>query len=161
MQAGRPWKRSDPVHFPEVEHGPFGGSGSGRGPGVACGGAANGFGCWCECSTARVRLLRCIYMSSITFLCRLNAHLSSIVSSKPFQMPVDVVPCTTALAGSRLSSFGFSGTIAHGAFVQSLVSSQRSVSSMPVSLYRSRHNLPRVKNVERLYMARGVGRNPL
>jgi hypothetical protein len=54
----------------------------------------------------------------------LNAHLSSIVSSKPFQMPVDVVPCTTASSGSRLSSFGFSGTIAHGAFsAQSLVSS--------------------------------------
>ena len=98
----------------------------------------------------------------ILFSRRLNAHLSSIVSSKPFQMPVDVVSRTTSSRGSRLSSFGFSGTIAHGAFsVQNLVSSHRSVSSMPVSLYRSRHNLPRVKNVERLYMARGVGRNPL
>ena len=52
----------------------------------------------------------------ILFSRRLNAHLSSIVSSKPFQMPVDVVSRTTALNGSRLSSFGFSGTIAHGAF---------------------------------------------
>ena len=43
-------------------------------------------------------------------------HLSSIVSSKPFQMPVDVVTRTTVSSGSRLSSFGFSGTIAHGAF---------------------------------------------
>ena len=31
-------------------------------------------------------------------------------------MPVDVVPRTMASSGSRLSSFGFSGTIAHGAF---------------------------------------------
>ena len=31
-------------------------------------------------------------------------------------MPVDVVSRTTASSGSRLSSFGFSGTIAHGAF---------------------------------------------
>ena len=53
---------------------------------------------------------------SIIFLRRLNAHLSSIVSSKPVQMPVDVVPRTTVFNGSRLSSFGFSGTIAHGAF---------------------------------------------
>ena len=54
----------------------------------------------------------------IVILCsrRLNAHLSSIVSSKPFQMPVEVVARTTASSGSRVSSFGFSGTIAHGAF---------------------------------------------
>ena len=31
-------------------------------------------------------------------------------------MPVDVVLRTTISSGSRLSSFGFSGTIAHGAF---------------------------------------------
>ena len=55
-------------------------------------------------------------LSIILFSSRLNAHLSSIVSSKPFQMPVEVVPRTTVLSGSRLSSFGFSGTIAHGAF---------------------------------------------
>jgi len=52
----------------------------------------------------------------ILFVRRLNAHLSSIMSSKPFQMPVDVVPRTTSFNSSRLSSFGFSGTIAHGAF---------------------------------------------
>ena len=56
-------------------------------------------------------------MLSVMFLLRrLNAHLSSIVASKPFQMPVEVIPRTTKLSGSRLSSFGFSGTIAHGAF---------------------------------------------
>jgi hypothetical protein len=50
----------------------------------------------------------------------LNVHLSSIVASKPFQMPVEVVSRAIDSIGdagvSRLSSFGFSGTIAHGAF---------------------------------------------
>jgi hypothetical protein len=66
----------------------------------------------------------------------LNAHLSSIVSSKPFQMPVDVVPRTIASSGSRLSSFGFSGTIAHGAFEarKTIVS----MSNDAKSLYRNR-----------------------
>ena len=59
--------------------------------------------------------LRFTYVVTL-FSRRLNAHLSSIVSSKPFQMPVDVISRTTASNSSRLSSFGFSGTIAHGAF---------------------------------------------
>ncbi len=74
-------------------------------------------------------------MLSITFLRRLNAHLSSIVSSKPFQMPVDVSLRTTEFTGSRLSSFGFSGTIAHGAF------EARKPAASPTdatSLYRNR-----------------------
>ena len=71
----------------------------------------------------------------ILFLRRLNAHLSSIVSSKPFQMPVDVVPRTSASSGSRLSSFGFSGTIAHGAFeARKAVTGPRDAKS----LYRNR-----------------------
>ena len=77
-------------------------------------------------------------MLSITFPCRLNAHLSSIVSSKPFQMPVDVVSRTTASSGSRLSSFGFSGTIAHGAF------EVRKPATSPMdtkSLYRNRRDV--------------------
>ena len=80
-------------------------------------------------------LLFCIHIV-ILFVCRLNAHLSSIVSSKPFQMPVDVVPRTTASSGSRLSSFGFSGTIAHGAFEarETIVS----MSNDAKSLYRNR-----------------------
>ena len=72
---------------------------------------------------------------SIIFLRRLNAHLSSIVSSKPFQMPVDVVARTRTSSGSRLSSFGFSGTIAHGAF------EARKTATSPTyakSLYRNR-----------------------
>ena len=59
----------------------------------------------------------CVFACIVNFFSRrLNAHLSSIVSSKPFQMPVEVISRTTALGGSRLSSFGYSGTIAHGAF---------------------------------------------
>ena len=60
------------------------------------------------------------------------------MSSKPFQMPVEVVPRTLASSGSRLSSFGFSGTIAHGAFearkpVMSLTDAK--------SLYRNRRSV--------------------
>ena len=77
----------------------------------------------------------CILHTLLFFSRRLNAHLSSIVSSKPFQMPVDVVSRRTASSGSRLSSFGFSGTIAHGAF------EARKPATSPAdakSLYRNR-----------------------
>jgi hypothetical protein len=50
-------------------------------------------------------------------------------------MPVEVISRTTASSGSRLSSFGFSGTIAHGAF-----EARKPVTS-PIeskSLYRNR-----------------------
>jgi hypothetical protein len=70
----------------------------------------------------------------------LNAHLSSIVSSEPFQMPVEVIPRTTASSGSRLSSFGFSGTIAHGAFEARKVVTLRSARESK-SLYRNRRSL--------------------
>ena len=78
------------------------------------------------------------YILSIIFFRRLNAHLSSIVSSKPFQMPVDVAPRTTAVSSSRLSSFGFSGTIAHGAF-----EARKAVTSPSdtKSLYRNRRHV--------------------
>ena len=115
VQAHRSWKHSNSMHVLEVERGSFGAGRRSRGPGVASCGTSDGFYCCCECAVARVRPLRFTYIF-ILFSRRLNAHLSSIVSSKPFQMPVDVVPRTTASGGSRLSSFGFSGTIAHGAF---------------------------------------------
>ena len=86
------------------------------------------------------------YIVILIFL-RLNAHLSSIVSSKPFQMPVDVVPRTTASSGSRLSSFGFSGTIAHGAF------EARKAVTTPTdskSLYRNRRFVASI-DTTRLY----------
>jgi acyl carrier protein len=147
------------VHVAEVERGPLGAGRRGRGPGVAGSRAADGLGRCCQCATAGVRHPLRFISIVIVFSRRLNAHLSSIVSSKPFQMPVDVIPRTTVLSGSRLSSFGFSGTIAHGAF--SAQSSQRSVSSMPASLYRSRHHLSRAQHLERLSVARRVGSESL
>ena len=55
---------------------------------------------------------------------RLNAHLSSVASatrSSSFDMPVELAARVhlggSGLPGGRLSSFGFSGTIAHGAFL--------------------------------------------
>ena len=127
------------MHVPEVERGPLGAGGRGRGPGVAGGGATDGFYCCYQCSATRVRPLHFAYIV-ILFLRRLNAHLSSIVSSKPFQMPVDVIPSTTALSGSRLSSFGFSGTIAHGAF-RVFTRAATTPPSATYSLYRRRQNL--------------------
>jgi hypothetical protein len=77
-----------------------------------------------------------IHCLILFLLRRLNAHLSSIVSSKPFQMPVDVAPRTIAFSGSRLSSFGYSGTIAHGAFEGRKIIV--SLSNDAKSLYRNR-----------------------
>ena len=125
------------MHVAEVERGPLGAGGCGCGPGVAGGGTADGFSHRCQRAAARVRLL-CFTHIVTLFSRRLNAHLSSIVSSKPFQMPVDVAPRTTS-SGSRLSSFGFSGTIAHGAF-----EARRSATSPTdaKSLYRNRRSVP-------------------
>ena len=103
------------MHVAEVERGPPGAGGRGCGPSVAGGGPAAGISRGCQRAVARVRPLGFANIV-ILFLRRLNAHLSSIVSSKPFQMPVEVISRTTASSDSRLSSFGFSGTIAHGAF---------------------------------------------
>ena len=97
---------------------------------------------------------------SIIFLRRLNAHLSSIVSSKPFQMPVDVVARTRTSSGSRLSSFGFSGTIAHGAFGAPGSVPTSDLYSPSASLYRARHHLSQNKHIARLSVARGVGSDP-
>ena len=76
---------------------------------------------------------------------RLNAHLSSIASSSPFHAPVEAAAriesrhirdASLALSTSRLSSFGFSGTIAHGAFA-GLAGAQSSSGARSVSLYRA------------------------
>ena len=37
----------------------------------------------------------CVHCNPDTLIFRLNVHLSSIVSSKPFQMPVEVLPRAT------------------------------------------------------------------
>ena len=45
---------------------------------------------------------------------RLNVHLAVLVSSGPFAIPVEATrPGSRAESAGRLSSFGFSGTIAH------------------------------------------------
>ena len=51
-------------------------------------------------------------------------------------MPVDVIPRTTSSSGSRLSSFGFSGTIAHGAFGANKVARSHNSTTKYPSLYR-------------------------
>ena len=136
MQADGTWYRANPVHVAEVERGPLGAGGRSCGPGVADGRATDCFGRCCQCSTARVRPLCFTNIVILFLLRRLNAHLSSIVSSKPFQMPVEVTSRTTASSGSRLSSFGFSGTIAHAAFEarKTIVSESNDAKS----LYRNR-----------------------
>ena len=103
------------VYLSEVEPGPPGGSRGGRWSRVADCWASLIRCCRHQCTATWVRYyLRQLEFQS--YLYRLNVHLSSIVSSKPFQMPVEVAPRMTSLISSRLSSFGFSGTIAHGAF---------------------------------------------
>ena len=67
---------------------------------------------------------------------RLNAHLASIASSGAFRMPAEVLPRgIDESAWSRLSSFGFSGTIAHGAFGSGTRPSDLRVDAL--SLYRN------------------------
>ena len=136
VQADRERKRDASVHIPEVERGSSGAGSCSGWPGFACCGSTVGFGCCRQCAVARVRPLRFTYVV-ISFSRRLNAHLSSIVSSKPFQMPAEVVSRTTSFSGSRLSSFGFSGTIAHGAF-ESLGRAQaaHNMTNNTASLYR-------------------------
>lgn len=86
---------------------------------------------------AGTSLASCIHCH--LFLRRLNAHLSSIVSSKPFQMPVDVVPRMPASSDSRLSSFGFSGTIAHGSFgIRKVTPLRKNKRHYSPSVYRNR-----------------------
>lgn len=84
----------------------------------------------------------------------LNVHLSSIVSSKPFQMPVEVLPrATYTHRMSRLSSFGFSGTIAHGAFdIHRPAVADKLIISSATSIYRAQysHEGLRVKHFRRL-----------
>ena len=80
------------------------------------------------CLKGEARETRCIAR-------RLNAHLASIASSGSFRMPGEVLPrCGDATAAARLSSFGFSGTIAHALFASA--TGARSSTASGVSLYR-------------------------
>ena len=103
------------MYLSQVELGSPGGSCGGRGALISDRRASVGGSCRHQRAATRVRYYLRLLEFQFYFY-RLNAHLSSIVSSKPFQMPVEVVSRTTSSSDSRLSSFGFSGTIAHGAF---------------------------------------------
>ena len=86
---------------------------------------------------AQLRRLVCdaSQMNQTCLTRRLNAHLASIASSGSFRMPGEVLPrCGDATAAARLSSFGFSGTIAHALFASA--TGARSSTASGVSLYR-------------------------
>ena len=89
---------------------------------------------------------------------RLNAHLSSIASASPFRMPVEAAARVesrdeSSLSTSRLSSFGFSGTIAHGAFA-GLAGAHLPCNGRSLSLYRASLSL-RKQHIARLHVRGG------
>ena len=152
------------MYLSKVQHGPPRGICCGRWARVARRGTTISFTCCSQRAAAQVCLLclKFVTICNTLLICRLNAHLSSIASSKPFQMPVDVVPRTTAFSGSRLSSFGVSGTIAHGAFgAPRPPTSDIYFSPACASLYRTRHHLSQNKHMGRLFIARHSSSNPL
>ena len=70
--------------------------------------------------------------------------MSSILSSRSFLLPVEVLQRGAqgeAPSTSRLSSFGFSGTIAHGAFAARNETVLANIAQHSKSLYRGRHTL--------------------
>ena len=100
----------------EVKHGPFGAVGGCRGIGLSCARASQHMRRRCEraAQTAGPRLVQEPLNSDSA---RLNTHVSSVVLSQ-FNMPAEVSAAgqNERWSVGRLSSFGFSGTIAHGAF---------------------------------------------
>lgn len=127
------------MHVVEVKHGP---------PGATCGCSELSF---CshrapyrlhDCSECRNEPARCSFCDlgyiNHSFL-RLNMHLASIARSSSFEMPAGLVPRASAQSSpGRLSSFGFSGTIAHGAFLRSVSSQCHLLDAKAVSCYRRR-----------------------
>ena len=88
---------------------------------------------------AQLRRLVCdaSQMKQVCLTRRLNAHLASIASSGSFRMPAEVLPRgIDATVASRLSSFGFSGTIAHGAFAFEDATRAMRYSRLFTSLFR-------------------------
>ena len=118
------------VHIAKRQHGPPRGLRSRCGPWFAqnC-----GFASWCVCGQCAATS---VWLLSVSFSLRqnepenrLNTHLSTLVMvgarSTPFRTPVEsggrkTQPRATSLSlgclTCRISSFGFSGTIAHGLF---------------------------------------------
>ena len=143
-----------PVYVSQVKPGPSGGSSSCSWALVADRGVSVGGSYRYQCAATRVRYYLRLIRIPICSLHRLNVHLSSIVSSKPFQMPVEVLPrATYTHRMSRLSSFGFSGTIAHGAFdIHRPAVADKLIISSATSIYRAQysHEGLRVKHFRRL-----------
>ena len=79
------------MHISQVESGPLRSGRSGRWPLIANHWASLGGSCRNQRAAPRVRFF-CVYYNPDIHLFRLNVHLSSIVMSKPFQMPVEVLP---------------------------------------------------------------------
>ena len=109
--------KSGTMYIPEVKYGP---------PGVICGRGGPSFSRSCASWYVHGRNERVAESVGHNLmiwgvhpsLFRLNIHLFSTLQSLSFEMPVDLVPRVTAQSSpGRLSSFGFSGTIAHGGFV--------------------------------------------
>ena len=133
-RLARPGGWAAAVRVAQVEPGPPRGGRRGRGPGVAGRGASAGGRRRRQRAAAPVdsRVLKSEARETRCIARRLNAHLASIASSGSFRMPGEVLPrCGDATAAARLSSFGFSGTIAHALFA----SGARSSTASGVSLY--------------------------
>ena len=80
------------MHLSEGKLGPFGGGRCGCWSRVIDCWASAGWNCRRQCTTTRVRFHLVFIIMSISSSFRLNVPLSSIVASKPFQMPVEVLP---------------------------------------------------------------------
>ena len=116
------------VRFDEVKYGPFGGCCCNCGAGYHDN-LVSPYGCCYQRPASPVSFYFGRGLLNITSVKhRLNAHAASIISSMSpgFHVPAELVArakysilCDGAVSLSphRLSSFGFSGTIAHGAFV--------------------------------------------
>ena len=79
------------MYLSQVESGAPGGGRGGCGALVADLRASVGGSCRHQRAVTRVRSYL-VFIISQTLSFRLNVHLSSIVASKPFQMPVEVLP---------------------------------------------------------------------
>ena len=147
------------MRLSQGERGPPGGGGGGSRPVVSCGdvclrGAGSG-----QRPAPAVRHERdaCCTLT-LQPRVRLNAHLWSIMSSSSFHTPVEATARVDAngigpvLSASRLSSFGFSGTIAHGAFC-ALAEAEAVRIDSSISLYRASLSLG--KSPRRLHLRPG------
>ena len=139
------------VQFLQVKHGPFGGSRSGRRARIADSDTSPSDSCHCQRTTPLVPIdyMPIAKMRLLAYF-RLNSHLSSIISPSSFEIPVEqvarvqsgVISGSTSLSSARLSSFGFSGTIAHCLLVPYRPPPTRLTVSVALSLFRRAVDAP-------------------